>query len=239
MPAYNEEGCIAEVVKRWLGEISLIPDAAVEMIVVNDGSRDSTGEILDSIAAHEPQLIVVHQKNGGHGTALLRAYREALQRNPDWVFHVDSDDQFLPQDFVKLWSRRGESQFIMGRRAVRHDAFHRLVITRILLLFNMLIFGAFLKDANVPYRLIKGSYLRKLLGVLPQDVFAPNIFLAVLARKDGQDLMEIPVGHRDRETGKVSIVRWRLIKACLRCVRELFLFRAGLSSSLHRLRQEP
>src|SRR4051812_47597585 len=103
MPAYNEEGCITEVVSGWLNELGAIPGADVRMVVVNDGSRDKTGQLLDQLASRESRLIVVHQENGGHGKALRNAYEQALRANPDWVFHVDSDDQFMPRDFEQLW----------------------------------------------------------------------------------------------------------------------------------------
>ena len=237
MPAYNEEGCIEEVTRGWLSALELVAGDGLKMVVVNDGSRDKTGAILDQVAAGEARLKIVHQSNAGHGAALLNAYKTALSLNPTWVFHVDSDDQFLPRDFTLLWQRRNEAKFLMGQRAKRFDAFHRLVITKILLFFNILLFGARLRDANIPYRLIRADYLKKLLSVIPGDVFAPNIFLAVLAYKDGNLAREIPVEHRDRRTGQVSIVKWRLIKACLRCVKELVVFRINLRRSLIALKE--
>src|SRR5215469_13694921 len=89
MPAYNEQGCIEAVVNEWLQELAVaIPSGRYLAIVVNDGSKDGTGGILDNLAAREPKLEVIHQANGGHGAALLRGYREAVDRNAQWVFHV-------------------------------------------------------------------------------------------------------------------------------------------------------
>jgi glycosyltransferase involved in cell wall biosynthesis len=238
MPAYNEEGCIEQVVKTWLRAIPATGASSGVLVVVNDGSRDRTGAILDSLASQEPHLVVVHQVNGGHGKALRTAYDKAVELDARWVFHVDSDDQFEASDLKLLWERRQESHFILGFRRSRHDAFHRLVITRILRALNFLLFGAWLRDANIPFRLIRGQYLKILLSSISPTVFAPNIFLAVLAVKDGQNVMSIPVTHRERETGKVSIVRWRLIKACLRCVRELIEFRLRLRPALRHIRSE-
>ncbi len=238
MPAYNEEGCIADVVKSWLALFDAIGLENSKMVVVNDGSKDRTGELLDWVSASEPRLIVRHQENGGHGKALLHAYREGLKTNPQWVFQVDSDDQFLPQDFRLLWEKRSQSNFILGRRAHRQDALHRLIITRIVRFLNLCLFGKYVVDANIPFRLIRGSYLTLLLQQIPQNVFAPNIFLSILAAVDGQNLMSIPVQHRDRRTGKVSIVRLKLLKACWRCVRELYAFRRDLQGTLVELTQK-
>jgi dolichol-phosphate mannosyltransferase len=238
MPAYNEQGCIRTVVLGWLAQLASMGLKDYKLIVVNDGSRDQTGSILDALASEQAALVVVHQNNAGHGRALRNAYERAAALAPMWVFHVDSDDQFIPQDLNNLWSLRHSSDFILGLRAVRHDAFHRLVITRILRLLNFLAFGVFLKDANIPFRLIRGDYLKVLLDIVPPAVFAPNIFLSVLAARDGQALGFIPVQHRERETGKVSIVRWGLIKACLRCVRELLVFRMQLGAALLKIRRD-
>jgi len=238
MPAYNEEGCIVKVVGKWLGVFSVLGVQDGKLVVVNDGSKDKTGDLLDELAKNNSNLIVCHQANGGHGKALLTAYSKALELAPRWVFHVDSDDQFDPNDLKTLWEKRRESSFITGYRKSRHDAFHRLVITKILVCINLAFFGKHLKDANIPFRLIEGGYLRRLLRLLPATVFAPNIFLAVLAARDGQNLMEIPIHHADRSTGKVSIVKMRLIKACMRSAKELFIFSLTLRQKLRMLNQD-
>ena len=230
MPAYNEEGCIENVVTRWLEELRTHFGERCLCVVVNDGSRDQTGPILDRLAAGNPQIRVIHQANGGHGSALLHAYRQAVELNPAYVFQVDSDDQFSPADFGPMWRRRAESPFILGCRAKRQDAFHRLVITKILRLFLFMIYGRWLTDANVPFRLMTADFLRHALVVIPPAVFAPNIFLAVLAVRQGYDPLYLPVTHMERKTGKVSILRWKLVKVCFRCVGELWGFRATLAA---------
>jgi dolichol-phosphate mannosyltransferase len=238
MPAFNEADCIASVVQNWIKGVSELFASVSEdfrVIVVNDGSKDNTGHILDSLGRREKHLVVVHQKNGGHGKALLTAYEKALEFSPEWVFHVDSDDQFKPSDFKKIWDLRATSKFLMGCRVQRHDPLHRLIITRIMRSLVFLFFGAFLKDANIPFRLIRTDYLRKLLKALPSNVFAPNIFLSVLAAKDGQDLKFIPVTHEERKTGQVSIVKWGLIKVCIRSARELLFFRFSVGSRVKSL----
>lgn len=235
MPAYNEEGCIESVCRRWSAAAQKI-SAGAKLIVVNDGSRDRTGEILEEIVATTPGLVVVQQSNGGHGKAVRTGYEKALELGAEWVFQVDSDDQFLPEEMGLLWEERSRSFFIAGRRLHRHDPLHRLVITRILRLLNLVLFGRYIADANIPFRLIRAPYLAALLQCIPASVFAPNIFLTILADLDGQNLLGIPVAHQERLTGKVSIVRWRLIKVCFRSAKELFLFRRSLRASLEHLR---
>lgn len=231
MPAYNESECIETVVSTWRETLKGVVGDAFKMVVVNDGSKDNTGTLLDALSRKFSELVVIHQKNAGHGAALMTAYREAVKLDAAYVFHVDSDDQFDVSDFKKLWGRRAETPFILGFRKKRFDAFHRLVITNVLRTLLFVIFQVWIKDANIPFRLIKRDYLAELLRKIPSSVFAPNIFLAVAARFDRNQTLDIPVHHRDRRTGEVSIVRMGLIKACVRSARELVSFRLLLGKA--------
>jgi len=224
MPAYNEEGCIERVVRAWHGEVLTVLGRS-KMVVVDDGSRDSTGKILDTLASELPGLEVIHQKNGGHGAALITGYNASA--GAEWVFQVDSDGQFLPADFWKLWDRRAEGRFITGYRKERFDAVVRLFITRVLRLVLYLLYGCTAKDSNIPFRLIKGETLGRYLALVPEDVFIPNIFLTVIAVRSGQATLDIPVTHVARNTGKVSLANIKLAKALMRCVFELVRFRFG------------
>jgi hypothetical protein len=177
-----------------------------------------------------PNLIAKHQINGGHGNAIYNGYQMAVEMNPAFVFQTDSDDQFDPKDFHKFWEKRNESNFVLGFREVRHDDPFRLIITRILKFSLLFIYGTYIHDANIPFRLIRTSYLKRLLAALPKSVpFAPNIFLSVLAKKAGQKLFDIPVLHKERETGEVSIRHMKLLKVCWQSFKELASFRFELN----------
>lgn len=237
IPVYNEIGCIRQVADEWLAELDKILGDSFRILAIDDGSTDESGSALDNIAANDSRFTVYHQRNSGHGAALMTGYKLALDMNPAYVFQTDSDGQFEASDFSRLWSQRAESRFILGLRAARRDPFHRLVISRILRLLIAEVFHARPMDANIPYRLVDAGYLRTLLEVLPPGLFAPNIFLSILAQRDGQDVRNVPVSHRERATGKISIMGWRLIRICLRTVRELLAFRFTLGATLRRLRE--
>ena len=226
MPAYNEAGCIEQVATQWL---QVAENHYGVLIVVNDGSKDETGPILDRLAARSSGLRVIHQKNAGHGAAVRHGYEKALETGAEFIFQTDSDDQFSPQDFGKLWEMRNESPFQLGVRAERHDPLVRIIISRINAMLLLVLYGTEIRDANVPFRLIRSAFLKVLLPWIPTNAFAPNIFLSVLAKRAGAEIIETPVTHRERETGTVSILRWKLLKVCLRCVRELWDFRFQLN----------
>ena len=230
MPAYNEEECVELVVRQWTDMLDRqFPVDNTRLIVINDGSRDKTGAILDSIKERYPKLMVVHQPNGGHGNAVVNGYRQAVALDSEYVFQTDSDDQFVTDDFTKLWAKRDQLPFVLGYREVRHDDTMRLLITRILRSSIALIYGTYIKDSNIPFRLIRGSFLKKLLSQLPTPTpFAPNIFLAVMAKKAGNQLFDIPIVHKERETGTVSIMNWKLLNVCIQSFMELTQFRLEL-----------
>ncbi len=238
MPAYNEEDCIESVVAQWTDLLDrYFPTDSTRLIVINDGSRDKTGAILDQISPKFPKLMVVHQPNGGHGNAVVNGYQQAVALNSEYVFQTDSDDQFVTDDFAKLWAKRHETPFVLGYRQVRYDAPARLVITQILRWSIALIYGTYILDSNIPFRLIRGSYLKKLLTQLPTPApFAPNIFLAVMAKKAGNDLFDIPITHKERLTGTVSILKWKLLKVCIQSFNELAQFRFDLNQKVRALK---
>jgi dolichol-phosphate mannosyltransferase len=239
MPAYNEQECMADVVKIWIDLLDQrFPEDDARLIVVNDGSKDKTGAILDSLKPQYPRLVVVHQINGGHGKAVVTAYQTAVDLGVEYIFQTDSDDQFIPEDFEKLWEKRSQSNFILGYRQIRHDDVFRLFITRILRWSMFLIYGTYIMDSNIPFRLIKGSFLKKLLAQLPNPVpFAPNIFLAILSKKSGNELFNIPITHKERATGEVSIQKMKLLKVCWQSFKELANFRWELNSKIKNLKE--
>lgn len=238
MPAYNEEACIDKVVSQWYAEFDRLFGKNFKFVIVNDGSKDRTGAILDGMKAKYPQLDVVHQVNQGHGAALRNGYERALAHGAEYVFHVDSDDQFRAQDFAQVWAKHSTADFVLGRRENRQDPTHRLWITRVLRGLLWMLFGQRIPDSNSPFRLIRGPFLKQMLMLVPEDVFAPNVFLSLLASAAKRADFSVSVRHEERKTGTVSIVRWKLIKVCMKCVRQLLSFRLGFERLVVSLQHE-
>ncbi|HEY7565806.1 MAG TPA: glycosyltransferase family 2 protein [Acidimicrobiia bacterium] len=223
IPCYNEEGCIEEVVSSWIGEIRK-RISNFEMVVVNDGSRDRTPEILAGLASRYPELCVLNQRNQGHGPALLNGYRAA---GGEWVFHTDSDNQFVPQDFWKLWTLRNRSPFVMGNRSKRHDPWHRLLLTRITRWITFLLTGIRVRDINIPYKLIHRELLQRLLPAIPPNSLTPSILLAVGAHALAVPFLETDVQHLARKTGQTALRPLTLTRFCVRAFGQLLRFRVS------------
>lgn len=237
MPAYNEEECIEKVIKDWNQGFQDL-GMTYKLVVVNDGSRDSTLEKLKGLEQEIPGLMVLNQENQGHGVALRHAYDECLKLNPEWIFQTDSDDQFKVTDFKLLWEKRNDFPFLFGHRKNRHDPAMRLFITKILKFILKTIFDFRIVDANVPFRLLKTSYFKKILQFVPREFFAPNIFITVLSYKTSLPVYVTPVEHIERQTGVVSLLSTRLMKACLQSFWELMKFRLNLFSIKSKLKSD-
>src|SRR5690349_5879368 len=118
LPCHNEEGNVLRVVTE-LDDVLSRSSWAYEIIVVDDGSSDRTGQIADDLAAARRNIKVVHHRtNRGYGAAVISGIRAAAQ---PWVVLCDGDGQFEVSDILKLLGRAGEYDVIVGRRVRRAD----------------------------------------------------------------------------------------------------------------------
>ncbi|NLG02426.1 MAG: glycosyltransferase family 2 protein, partial [Clostridia bacterium] len=102
IPAYNEEETIKQVIDDWYPVVEKIsPDS--RLLIINDGSRDQTYEIMQQYAKTRPQFIPLTKENGGHGATLLFGYHYAIEQKADYIFQTDSDGQTLPDEFPVFW----------------------------------------------------------------------------------------------------------------------------------------
>ncbi|MBO4241700.1 MAG: glycosyltransferase family 2 protein, partial [Clostridiales bacterium] len=98
MPAYNEEANIETVVAEW-HQVAEKYGEGSRLVIVNDGSKDSTYEKLLELKEKYPLLDPVTKENSGHGGTVLYAYNYALEKGADYIFQTDSDGQTLPSEF--------------------------------------------------------------------------------------------------------------------------------------------
>ncbi|MEW2167943.1 glycosyltransferase family 2 protein [Streptomyces sp. NPDC007084] len=236
MPARNEEGCIKETLTGWLGvlsEVGLTAGDAAQVIVIDDGSTDRTAGIVAELAESDPRIRLIRQTGIGHGPSVMHGYRLALDSGASHVFQVDSDNEFDPQEFPRLWRHRDRAPFVFGWRLQRSTPLYRRFISLSLRVLLRLVFRVRIPDANVPYRLMDRHYLNFAVKNIPANVFIPNVFIAVLAHTLQVPVVHVPVTHWKRTTGKVSIVSWRLVRACLQCLGQLLAWRLRFRKTQH------
>ena len=90
------------------------------------------GSIAQNLEEPYGKTLLLNKKNSGHGPTITYGYKTALGLKPEFIFQVDSDDQFNTSDFKKFWKNRYNYDFIIGHRLIRNDPFHRLIVTRFL-----------------------------------------------------------------------------------------------------------
>ena len=232
IPVYNEQDSIETVLTGWHHSLKR-ENIKHDFVIVNDGSTDDTGNILETLAKKWECLHIYSQENAGHGAAIKYGYSIACNMNNNYIFQTDSDHQFTPADFPKFWKERQEYQAIFGIRHNRQDPPLRKIITGLLQKIVFDIYDTNIPDANIPYRLFRKNYLRNLIAVLPTGAFAPNIFLSILCYKSKAiKTKSIDVVHFDRAHGEAKLIRFGLIKACIQSFIEVFKFSYELNRRL-------
>lgn len=213
MPVYNEEGAIVQALEEVQRHVlDHVPGS--ELLVIDDGSRDATGRLLDDAASKDTRIDVIHQKNGGHGAALLTGLRAA---RGEYIFLIDSDRQIPLDDFAAAWVQvlRGRDA-VFGVRRRRFDPALRLYLSRLVRGSVNVLFRVRLQDANVPYKLFRRTIWSDAREYLPDGTLAPSMFLAIVAKARGYNILEIDVTHKERDSGEVSLRHFKLLKFCAR-----------------------
>lgn len=213
MPVYNEdaviEAVLAEVRREVLDRVS-----GSELVIINDCSTDQTAAALERASATDSRIrVLTNNPNAGHGISIRRGFDAA---RGEWIFQIDSDAQVDLAQFDELWRQRADSDLLIGVRAVRHDPRHRLVLTAITRVIVSALARQWVRDANVPFKLVRRSLLQHLAPFMPSDVFAPSILIALGAARTGARVTELEIHHLPRLHGQSTLRVWRLVRACLR-----------------------
>ena len=196
-PAYNDSGTIASLVITAIQSASkLTPN--YEVIVVNDGSSDSTGQILDELARLYPQVrVVTHTVNRGYGGALRSGFGAASK---EIIFYTDGDAQYDPSEMEALWQKMAPgTDLVNGFKISRADPLHRIIIGRIYHHTVKTLFGLRVRDVDCDFRLLRRSIfdtvrLEKNSGVICLEMMKK-------IQDAGFTIVEVPVHHYHRAHG--------------------------------------
>jgi glycosyltransferase involved in cell wall biosynthesis len=214
LPAHNEEAVIADTVTRCAQTLTVVaPD--YEIIVIDDGSRDRTGEIADALAQTRPWTRVVHNHpQRGYGGALQAGFQAASK---PLVFFMDADGQFDIRDIA--WPLRlSEYGYlaVLGYRRERHDPLIRVVNAWGWNALVSLLFHLQVRDVDCAFKLYNTSLVRA-LDIRSEGATVNAEMLVKLARL-GVRFIEVPVRHYPRLHGKSTGANLGVI---LRAFREL------------------
>jgi glycosyltransferase involved in cell wall biosynthesis len=196
-----------------------------ELIVVNDGSRDATGEILRELLPRYPRLRVVeHYPNQGYGGALRKGFAAATR---EWVFQSDSDNQFDYGEVNRLIELAPGHDIVAGFRKPREDPAVRRFNGWGWNLLIRVLFGYVVRDIDCAFRLIHRSVLEQVPLASNGAMISTELLAGAKAR--GFRIAEVRVTHLPRQGGHPTGAKPHVI---LRAFRDLLRYRVDLTRQL-------
>ncbi|MBO0866054.1 MAG: glycosyltransferase family 2 protein [Mycobacterium sp.] len=225
LPAYNEEGNVQAVVQRALSVADEVGFDRFEVIVVDDGSGDATGELAEGLAAADARVRVVHHdRNRGYGAALRTGLNAARF---EWVFWTDCDGQFDLDELPLLAAPAEHHDLVVGYRVDRQDNFVRRTNTWAWGMLVSRMFDLEIRDVDCAFKLLRRSWLDRIAPLESDGAFASTELLVKL-RQAGLQPEQVPVTHLPRRWGTASGADIRVI---FRAFRDLFRLRLELAES--------
>ncbi len=218
-PCYNEEKNIKNTVSK---AIPILQKTAAkwEIILINDGSKDSTGKVLEEIQREYPKQIkiITHSPNRGYGAALKSGlYNSQYQ----WITFTDSDGQFDFSEITDLIKKQQSSKadIVIGYYLSRQVSKTAILTSKIWELIVFILFGLRVTDIDCGFKLLN----KKVVETIPKleaerGAFISSEFL-IKSKKAGFKIVEIGVHHYPRVEGKAT---GRNIKVILKSFSDLF-----------------
>jgi glycosyltransferase involved in cell wall biosynthesis len=224
IPVYNEAETISEVVAR-------VRDTGlpVEMVLVDDGSTDGSGEVLRQLAAQPDCRVIFHERNQGKGAAVKAGLAAA---RGDVIVIQDADREYDPRDFRFLLQPilEDEADVVYGSRFIHHDRpvsplWHRGA-NQLITFFATLVSGYRFTDVETCYKMFRRAAVTELIPTLREKRFGIEIELTLkLARQRGVRFFERPIRYARRSYAEGKKIGWRDGVAALWCIARYGLFK--------------
>jgi glycosyltransferase involved in cell wall biosynthesis len=189
-PAYNDAGSIREV----------------DVVVVNDGSRDGTADVLEALAREMPALRVVHHEvNRGYGAALISGFMHCRH---ELIFYTDGDGQYSASDLSALFAALEPSTDVVnGYKTHRADGWVRAFTGWLYRTVTRVLFGIRIRDIDCDYRLIRRRAMEGLVLTSQTGVICTEMVYRWQRR--GCRIAEVPVTHHPRRHGRSQFFTFR------------------------------
>lgn len=200
IPVYNEDAVVGRTLEKLLEEFAAKPEMTFEIIVVDDGSTDSSADSVREFA-HPTVRLVSHPYNIGNGAAIKTGIRNARGR---YMVMMDADGQHQPSDVFRLLKFAKQYDMVVGARKNRSNmSLHRMVANSIYDMFAGYICGCTIEDLTSGFRLIRTEVASSFVYLLPNTFSYPaTLTLAVL--RAGYSLKYTPIANQKR-VGKSKI----------------------------------
>jgi len=205
IPTFNERANIERIIAAVLAQ-----DERLEVLVVDDGSPDGTGDIVDTIAASNPKVHAIHRAGKlGLGTAYLAGFRWAIDRTYDFVFEMDADFSHDPAHLPQFLEAIREADLVLGSRyrkgkvTVVNWPMSRLVLSYGANLYARVVTGLPLDDCTGGFKCFRKSVLEAInLDSVRSNGYAFQIEMSFRAWQNGFRIVEIPIVFVDRTEGE-------------------------------------
>lgn len=199
LPAHNEADNIEAVVSRGFGVLPRLV-SEVEIIVVNDGSSDATGRIIDRLAAEHPNFKTVHHPtNRGYGGALTSGFDMA---SGDLIMFMDADRQFDIADITALVPYVPHYDIVAGYRIRRQDPLYRKAYGKLFGIVVWILFGVRMRDVDCAFKIYRADLLKNLTLTAPGALI--NTEMLARSRRNGATVAQVGVRHYPRVAGQSS-----------------------------------
>ncbi len=202
LPAYDEEENIEKATRDMAAVLASLGLRDWEVIVVDDGSHDRTGEIADRLAAEDPAHIRVihHRPNRGYAEALKSGFTGARQQ---LIFYTDSDNQFDVKEMKRLLPLIEDADIVCGFRIYRFDPLTRLFVSWVFNLIVRIMFRIPVRDIDCAFKLFRRGVFDKVK--IESKKFFVDAEVLAKAKYYGFRLVEIGVRHYPRPAGRSTV----------------------------------
>ena len=210
IPTYNEKDNIARLIDQVLAR-----DDRLDVLVVDDGSPDGTGAIVDGIKASNPRVDIIHRdRKLGLGTAYLAGFKWALSRHYAFVFEMDADFSHDPAHLPQFLEALSGADLVIGSRyrngrvTVVNWPVGRLLLSYAANIYARVVTGLQLFDSTAGFKCFRREVLEALdLDSVRSSGYAFQIEMNFRAWKKGFRLVEIPIVFVDRTEGESKMSR--------------------------------
>ncbi len=209
VPTYNERANLEELIPRVLGQL---PD--IELLVVDDGSPDGTGEYADSVAAEDPRVHVLHRPGKmGLGSAYVYGFTHALNTDAELIIQMDADFSHNPDEIPNLVEQAREYDVVLGSRYITganvvNWPLRRLFLSYFANVYTHIVTGLPLRDSTGGFKCFHRKVLGKIeLRTIRSDGYSFQIEVNFRSWRKGFSLVEIPIVFVDRHSGTSKMSR--------------------------------
>lgn len=205
IPTYNEKENILSIIPEVLAQ-----NVCFEVLVVDDGSPDGTGDLVEEFSKSEPRVHLMRRKGKlGLGSAYVAGFKWALERDYQYIFEMDADFSHSPKDLTRFLDKAAEADLVLGSRymnrriSVVNWDLRRLILSYGANLYSRIVTGLPVSDATGGFKCFRRSALEALdFSKMKSDGYCFQIETSFKVWKKKMRVAEIPIVFTDRTKGE-------------------------------------